>query len=40
MLGLMPMQPGSMQKITPLPKGLDVGVVFNTTMTAQTVQVQ
>ena len=39
MLGLMPLEPGSMQ-LTPLPKGLDVGVVFDTTMTLQTVQVQ
>jgi uncharacterized protein (TIGR03437 family) len=39
MLGLMPLQPGSMQ-LTPLPKGLDAGVVFDTTMTLQTVQVQ
>jgi hypothetical protein len=38
-LGLMPLQPGSMN-LTPLPKGLDVGVVFDTTMTVQTVQVQ
>ncbi len=38
-LGLMPLQPGSMN-LTPLPKGLDVGVVFDTTLTVQTVQVQ
>jgi len=39
MLGLMPLQPGSMN-LTPLPKGLDVGVVFDTTLTVETVQVQ
>jgi uncharacterized protein (TIGR03437 family) len=38
-LGLMPLEPGSMQ-FTPLPKGLNVGVVFDTTVTVQTVQVQ
>jgi len=39
MLGLMPLDSRSM-KLTPLPTGLDVGVVFNTTMTLETVQVQ
>ena len=39
MLLLMPLEPGSMQ-FTPLPKGLDVGVVFDTTATMQQVQVQ
>jgi uncharacterized protein (TIGR03437 family) len=39
MLLLMPLEPGSMQ-FTPLPKGLDVGVVFDTTATMQEVQVQ
>jgi hypothetical protein len=39
MLGLMPLEPGSMQ-FTPLPKGLNVGVAFDTTMTVETVQVQ
>ena len=39
MLGLMPLEPGNMQ-FTSLPTGLDVGVVFNTTMTLATVQVQ
>jgi len=39
MLGLMPLQPGSMQ-FTPLPKGLNVGVAFDTTLTVETVQVQ
>ena len=39
MLGLMPLEPGSMQ-LTPLPRGLDAGVVFDTTMTLRTVQVQ
>jgi uncharacterized protein (TIGR03437 family) len=38
-LGLMPLQTGNMQ-LKPLPKGLDVGVAFETTMTVQTVQVQ
>jgi uncharacterized protein (TIGR03437 family) len=37
-LGLMPMHLGSMQSFTA--PGLDVGIVFNTTMVAQTVQVQ
>jgi hypothetical protein len=39
MLALMPLEPGGMQ-LTPLPKGLDVGVVFDTTVTLTTVQVQ
>jgi hypothetical protein len=39
MLLLMPLEPGSMQ-FTPLPKGLDVGVVFDTTATMQQVLVQ
>jgi hypothetical protein len=39
MLGLMPLQPNNMQ-FTPLPKGLNVGVAFDTTMTVETVQVQ
>jgi uncharacterized protein (TIGR03437 family) len=39
MLLLMPLEPGSMQ-FTPLPKGLDAGVVFDTTATMQQVQVQ
>jgi hypothetical protein len=39
-LGLMPLQLSNMQKLTPLPTGLDMGVVFNSTMTAQSVQVQ
>ena len=37
-LGLMPMHLGSTQSFTA--PGLDVGIVFNTTMTAQTVQVK
>jgi uncharacterized protein (TIGR03437 family) len=40
MLLLMPLEPGSMQFTPPLPKGLDVGVVFDTTATMQQVQVQ
>jgi hypothetical protein len=36
----MPLQLSNMQKLTPLPTGLDMGVVFNSTMTAQSVQVQ
>jgi uncharacterized protein (TIGR03437 family) len=39
MIGLMPLQPSNMQ-LKPLPRGLDVGVAFETTMTIQTVQVQ
>jgi uncharacterized protein (TIGR03437 family) len=39
MLGLMPLQPSNMQ-LKPPPKGLDVGVAFETTMTVETVQVQ
>jgi hypothetical protein len=39
MLFLMALEPGSMQ-FTPLPKGLDVGVVFDTTAIMQQVQVQ
>jgi hypothetical protein len=35
----MSLEPGSMQ-LTPLPRGLDAGVVFDTTMTLRTVQVQ
>ena len=37
-LGLMPMHLGNTQKFTP--PGLDLGIVFDTNMTAQTVQVQ
>ena len=40
MLSLMPMHLGNSQVFTPLPTGLDVGVVFDTTMIVQTVQVQ
>ena len=39
MLLLMPLEPGSMQ-FTPLPTGLKVGVVFDTTATMQQVLVQ
>jgi len=39
MLLLMPLEPGSMQ-FTPLPRGLNVGVAFDTTATMQEVQVQ
>jgi virginiamycin B lyase len=39
MLGLMPLETSSMQ-FTSLPTGLNVGVVFNTTMTLETVQIQ
>jgi hypothetical protein len=37
-LGLMPMNLGNTKSFTA--PGLDVGIVFNTTMTAQTVQVK